>query len=151
MGLMSMGGRSVWWKTNPGAGALVLAADPGLVAGGALTATAVEAGVPTAVPDHGLSLAASTGLTPGQDGNHTQGQRGSPVTLNLQRSLTHTLTNCTVPLRAKSPTLAQTLASHAPRADPKSRRNANPKVVPRRNPTVRSLEAARIPTQRVET
>lgn len=90
-----------------------------------------------------LSLAASAGLTPGQDGNHTLGQRGSPVTLNLQRSL--------VPPRAKSPALAQTLASHAPRVDPKSRRNANPEVVPRRNPTVRSLEAARAHTQRVET
>lgn len=151
MALMSMGGRFAWWKTNLGASARILAADPDLAAGGALAAGKV--GVLTAVPGpaHDLNLAASAGLTPGQDGNPTRHQRERLATLNPQRSLAHALANHTVPLRAKSHALAQTLASHAPRADPKSKGSESPGVVPRRNLPVGSPEAAHVPIQGAET
>lgn len=131
-----MAGRFAWWKTNLGASAPILAADPGLVAGGALTAA--EVGLLTVVPGlaHVLVLAANAGLTPGRD--------GSP---DLKRSLAHA--NHTVPQRAKS--LAQTLVSPAPRADPKSKRDTTPEVPPRRNLPLGSLEAARTPVRRAAT
>lgn len=136
-----MEGRSVWWRTNLDAGARILAADPGLGAGGALTAEEVEALTVGPGLAHILDLAASPALTP---------DRKESPTPNLQRSPGHTLANLKVPPRAKKLTLTQTLASHAQRADPKSKPNVNPGVVPRRNPPIRSLEATRAPVQRVE-
>lgn len=133
-----MEGRFVWWKTNLAADAHILAADPGLVADGALTAAEVEA---RPGPAHGLSHAAKGDLAPGQRGSRIPDPRGNPV-LNPQRSLVLALANLTVPPRAA-------LGSLAPRAHPKSKPRANPGVVPRRSRPVRSHKADQGPVQRV--
>lgn len=145
MALISTGGRFVWWKTNHGAGARILAADPGLVADGALTAAAEEVEVLTVVLGlaHVHDLAANGALTPGQGGSRAPNQRENPWR-------NPALINQIVPPRAKNLALAQTLASPAPRADPGSKRSVNPGVVPRRNLPVRSQEAAHAPIQRKE-
>lgn len=146
-----MEGRSAWWKTNRDAVALILAADPGLVAGVALAAGAGEAGVPEVVPGLALALdlAASTDLTQSRDGSLAPDQGGSPAP-NPQRNLAHAPASHTAAPRATSLAPTPTPASHAPRADQKSKLNGNPEVAPRRNLLVRSLRAALRPVQRVE-
>lgn len=98
-----------------------------------------------------LGLAASTGLTPGQDRSHAPDQRESLATPNPLRSPAHATTNHTVLPRARSPALAQTLANHAPRADPKSKQSTSPEAAPKTNLPARSPKAARVPVRRVET
>ena len=97
-----------------------------------------------------LSRTASADLTPGQDRSHTPDQRESQATLSPQRSLAHATANHTVPPRAKSLALIQTLASHAPRVDLKSKWNVNPEVAPKTNLPIRSLEAAHVHVHKVE-
>lgn len=144
-----MGGRSVWWKTNLGAVALILEAGPGLVAGVALAAGAEEAGAPTPGLILALNPATSAGPTLDQGESLTQSPLRSLALASP--AVAPRVTSPAVDPRVTSRALALTPASHAPRANPKPRQSASPGVGPRRSLPVRSLRAALHPIQRADT